>query len=104
MSKTLIKSTSVVVVMTMISRVCGFTRDMVMGYFFGAAAQFDAFSVAFRIPNFMRRLFAEGSFSQAFVPVLTYYQKKQTHEEAQRFINAICGTLGLTLLIVTALG
>lgn len=104
MSKNLLKSTSVVVSMTMISRVFGFVRDVVMAHMFGAAAGFDAFAVAFKIPNFMRRLFAEGSFSQAFVPVLSEYQKKHHHEEVQRFVNAMCGTLGMALLITTVLG
>jgi putative peptidoglycan lipid II flippase len=104
MSKSLVKSTSVVISMTMISRVFGFIRDMVTASFFGAGAMFDAFTVAFKIPNFMRRLFAEGSFSQAFVPVLSEYQKKQTQDEVQRFINAMSGTLGAALLIVTVLG
>lgn len=104
MSKSLVKSTSVVISMTLISRVFGFIRDMVTAALFGAAAQFDAFSIAFRIPNFMRRLFAEGSFSQAFVPVLSEYQKRKSQEEIQQFINAISGTLGITLLIVTLLG
>ncbi|MEQ1790142.1 MAG: murein biosynthesis integral membrane protein MurJ, partial [Rickettsiales bacterium] len=104
MSKSLVKSTSVVIAMTMISRVFGFVRDMVTGYVFGAAAQFDAFSVAFRIPNFMRRLFAEGSFSQAFVPVLAEYQKQKDEGEIARFINAMSGTLAITLLGVTVLG
>lgn len=90
--------------MTMISRVFGFIRDMVTAHLFGAGAAFDAFSVAFKIPNFMRRLFAEGSFSQAFVPVLSEYQKKQSHEEVHRFVNAMGGTLGAALLVVTALG
>lgn len=90
--------------MTMISRVFGFIRDMVTANLFGAAAAFDAFSVAFRIPNFMRRLFAEGSFSQAFVPVLSEYQKQKSHEDVQRFINAMSGTLAITLLGVTILG
>lgn len=104
MSKSLVKSTSVVVSMTMVSRIFGFIRDMVTAAVFGAGASFDAFSVAFKIPNFMRRLFAEGSFSQAFVPVLSEYQKKKTHEEIERFINAISGTLGFVLTIVTILG
>lgn len=104
MSKSLVKSTSVVVGMTAISRVFGFARDMVTANIFGAGAAFDAFSVAFKIPNFMRRLFAEGSFSQAFVPVLAEYQKKNTPEELQRFLNAMCGTLGVVLLAVTVLG
>ncbi|OGT63470.1 MAG: murein biosynthesis integral membrane protein MurJ [Gammaproteobacteria bacterium RIFCSPHIGHO2_12_FULL_45_12] len=90
--------------MTMISRIFGFVRDMVSAHMFGAAAQFDAFAVAFRIPNFMRRLFAEGSFSQAFVPVLSEYQKLKSKEEVQKFINAMSGVLGVTLLMVTVLG
>ena len=104
MAKSLIKSTFVVVCMTLISRVFGFIRDMVLAAFFGAGASFDAFSVAFRIPNFMRRLFAEGSFSQAFVPVLSEYQKRQSHENIHRFINAISGTLGVCLFLVMILG
>lgn len=104
MSKSLVKSTSVMVMFTMISRCFGFARDMVTATFFGAGAQFDAFSMAFRIPNFMRRLFAEGSFSQAFVPVLAQYQKQKSHEEIRRFVDAMSGTLGLSLLIVTILG
>ncbi len=104
MSKSLFKSTSVVVSMTMISRIFGFVRDMVTAYLFGAGAAFDAFSVAFKIPNFMRRLFAEGSFSQAFVPVLAEYQKRKSSDEVTRFINAMSGTLGVTLIIVTVLG
>lgn len=104
MSKSLFKSTSVVMSMTMISRVFGFIRDMVTATLFGAGAQFDAFSVAFKIPNFMRRLFAEGSFSQAFVPVLSEYQKQKSKEEVTQFINAMAGTLGVTLLMVTIVG
>jgi putative peptidoglycan lipid II flippase len=88
----------------MISRVFGFVRDMVTANLFGASAAFDAFSVAFKIPNFMRRLFAEGSFSQAFVPVLSEYQKKKSLAEVQQFVNAMAGTLGVSLLAVTVLG
>lgn len=104
MSKALVKSTSVVIIMTMISRIFGFIRDMVTATIFGASAQFDAFSIAFRIPNLMRRLFAEGSFSQAFVPVLSEYQKIKSREEVQHFINAMSGTLAISLFIVTILG
>ncbi|EKD73151.1 MAG: hypothetical protein ACD_45C00431G0004 [uncultured bacterium] len=104
MSKHLFKSTSVVASMTMISRVLGFLRDMVTAQLFGASAAFDAFSVAFRIPNLMRRLFAEGSFSQAFVPVLSEYQKSRSHEDIKCFIDAITGTLGFVLLCVTIAG
>lgn len=104
MSKSLFKSTTVVVLMTMISRVFGFIRDMVTAMFFGAAAGFDAFSVAFKIPNFMRRLFAEGSFSQAFVPVLSEYQKNKSPAEVQNFIDAIAGSLAIILFCVTIIG
>lgn len=104
MSKSLVKSTTLVIVMTVISRIFGFIRDMVTASFFGAGAAFDAFSIAFRIPNFMRRLFAEGSFSQAFVPVLSQYQKQKSNEEIKQFVSAMSGTLGISLLIVTILG
>ena len=90
--------------MTMISRVFGFIRDMVTAHIFGAGVAFDAFSVAFRIPNFMRRLFAEGSFSQAFVPILAEYQQQKTHEEVRRFLDTMAGTLGFALLCVTVIG
>jgi len=103
-SKKLVKSTSVVMSMTGISRVFGFIRDMVTAHLFGAGASFDAFAVAFKIPNFMRRLFAEGSFSQAFVPVLAEYQKQKSHEEVRRFISAMSGSLAAALLLVTLLG
>lgn len=104
MSKSLVKSTSVVISMTMISRIFGFLRDMVTATLFGASAQFDAFSIAFRIPNLMRRLFAEGSFSQAFVPILSEYQKQKSTDELKRFINAMSGTLAISLFIFTLLG
>ena len=104
MSKSLVKSTSAVAGMTMISRVFGFIRDMVTAHIFGAGLFSDAFFVAFRIPNFMRRLFAEGSFSQAFVPVLSEFQKNKTPEEIKSFINSMSGTLGAVLLIVTFFG
>ena len=104
MSKQLVKATSVVISMTFISRIFGFIRDMVTANFFGASAAFDAFSVAFKIPNFMRRLFAEGSFSQAFVPVLAEYEKTKSQAELKLFVDAMCGTLGLVLFVVTVLG
>src|SRR5260370_25900100 len=90
--------------MTLISRIFGFARDMVTAQIFGAGAAFDAFSVAFKIPNFMRRLFAEGSFSQAFVPVLSEYQKQKSPEEVKQFLNSMAGSLGAVLLMVTAFG
>ena len=84
--------------MTFISRIMGLVRDMVIAHVFGANAAMDAFWVAFRIPNFMRRLFAEGSFSQAFVPVLAKYKECHTHEEVQSFVAGMMGTLGTAIL------
>ncbi|MGB1685822.1 MAG: murein biosynthesis integral membrane protein MurJ, partial [Pseudomonadales bacterium] len=100
----LLKSSAVVSLMTMISRVFGLARDMVIAYFFGAAAGADAFFLAFRIPNFFRRLFAEGAFSQAFVPVLTEYKTNRTHAEVKDLVSRTAGTLGLVLLGITILG
>lgn len=104
MSKTLFKSTSLVSLMTFISRILGFVRDMIAAQIFGATAAVDAFYVAFKIPNFMRNLFAEGSFSQAFVPVLANYRAKREHDEIKKFIRHMGGVLGGVLLIVTIAG
>ena len=88
----------------MISRVLGFVRDMVIAQNFGASAGADAFFVAFKIPNFLRRLFAEGAFAQAFVPVLAEYKTQRTHSEVKAFVGAIAGTLGIILSSVALLG
>jgi putative peptidoglycan lipid II flippase len=90
--------------MTFISRLLGLVREQVIAGVFGANWMTDAFLVAFRIPNFMRRLFAEGSFSTAFVPVLTQVKEKRSHEELRDLISRTAGTLGGVLLVVTALG
>ena len=74
----LFRSTFIVSSMTMLSRILGLVRDMVLMGVFGAGGLMDAFLVAFKIPNFLRRLFAEGAFSQAFVPVLSEYKEKRT--------------------------
>lgn len=90
--------------MTMVSRVLGLVRDMSLNVVFGANAVTDAFWVAFRIPNFMRRLFAEGSFSTAFVPVFTEVKETGTHEDLKALMARVSGTLGAAVLLVTALG
>ena len=90
--------------MTMLSRVFGLVRDTSFNAAFGANWMTDAFWVAFRIPNFMRRLFAEGSFSTAFVPVFTEIKEKRSHEDLKALVARTSGTLGGVLLIVTALG
>ncbi|MCH9637588.1 murein biosynthesis integral membrane protein MurJ [Rickettsiella endosymbiont of Litargus connexus] len=104
MSKALFKSTSVVASMTLISRILGFVRDMVAARIFGATAAVDAFYIAFKIPNFMRGLFAEGSFSTAFIPTLSEYKQTRSQEEVQKFITYIVGTLGVILLGICILG
>ena len=73
--------------MTMISRILGFVRDMVIARLFGAGSGADAFFVAFHIPNFWRRLFAEGAFSQAFVPVLSEYKTQRPHDEVRALVR-----------------
>jgi putative peptidoglycan lipid II flippase len=100
----LVKSTGVVSSMTLLSRVLGVVRDMVIANYFGASAGADSFFLAFRIPNFFRRLFGEGAFSQAFVPVLSQYRAEKTHEEVRGLVAAIGGSLGINLIVVTLLG
>ncbi len=90
--------------MTMISRVLGLARDIVIARFFASGFEADAFFVAFKIPNFMRRLFAEGAFSQAFVPVLTEYKNKQPIEVTKAFVGAVMGTLGVFLFVIVLIG
>lgn len=89
---------------TFLSRVLGFVRDLVVARLFGADAGTDAFFVAFKIPNFMRRLFAEGAFSAAFVPVLNEYKTRRGLPELKRLLDDVTGTLGVILLVVTLLG
>ncbi|MBL4772288.1 MAG: murein biosynthesis integral membrane protein MurJ [Alcanivoracaceae bacterium] len=96
----LFKSTAIVSVFTLISRISGFVRDMVMARFFGVSIWTDAFFVAFKIPNFMRRLFAEGSFSLAFVPVLNDIKATESKAVLKQFIDRIAGTLFAVVLIV----
>ena len=89
--------------MTMLSRVLGLARDVVFARFIGAEAGADAFFVAFKIPNFLRRLFAEGAFAQAFVPVLSEYRERGSQAAVHELINRVAGCLGVSLLGVTLL-
>jgi len=99
----LLRSSTIVGCMTMLSRVLGLIRDIVIAGFVGATANADAFFVAFKIPNFLRRLFAEGAFSQAFLPVLADYKERGSVAAVQALINRIAGVLGGVLLLITGL-
>lgn len=97
----LLRSTGIVSAFTLLSRVLGLVRDVVVASYFGAGGGADAFFVAFKIPNFFRRLFAEGAFSQAFVPVLSEYRTKRTLAEVQLLVSHVAGSLGMVLLLAT---
>ena len=97
------RSGLVVSAMTMLSRVMGLVRDVVVATFLGAGNGSDAFFVAFKIPNFLRRLFAEGAFNQAFVPVLSEYSTQRTKQEIRELLNAVAGSLTALLALITAL-
>jgi putative peptidoglycan lipid II flippase len=98
------KSAATVGGVTLISRIMGFIRDVVIAHTFGAGASTDAFLVAFKIPNFMRRLFAEGAFSQAFVPVLSEYKTQREAQEVKHLVDRVAGTMASVLFVVTLLG
>lgn len=100
----LLKSLAAVSSMTMFSRVLGFIRDAIIARIFGAGMATDAFFVAFKLPNLLRRIFAEGAFSQAFVPILAEYKSQQGEEATRTFIAYVSGMLTLILAIVTVIG
>ena len=100
----LVARTSVVSGMTLVSRILGLVRDVVFARFFGASLVMDAFLVANRIPNMLRRFFAEGAFSQGFIPVMARYREQHEHDEAREFVDGIAGTFGGILFVVTLLG
>lgn len=90
--------------MTLLSRILGLVRDSLLAAVFGAGGAMDAFVVAFRIPNFFRRLFAEGAFSQAFIPVLAHYRHTSSDEELHRLLNAVFSALALAVIVVVVAG
>lgn len=90
--------------LTFISRILGFVRDAVAAYIFADSAAMDAFVVAFRLPNLLRRLFAEGAFSQAFVPILAEYRSKRGDAETRRLTDHVATLLAIAVLIVSILG
>jgi len=114
LSKKLIKSGLIVSIMTLISRVLGLVRDVVIANVMGAGAMADVFLFANKIPNFFRRLFAEGAFAQSFVPVLSEYHARDEKnanlneavalDETRQLIAQVSGTLGVIITLVTLFG
>lgn len=104
MSKRLLRSGIIFSAMTMISRVLGLVRDVVIANLLGASAAADVFILTNKIPNFLRRLFAEGAFAQAFVPVLTEYKTNKDLDETRLLIARVSGTLGCIVLLITLFG
>lgn len=106
MTQRLLRSTFITGAMTLLSRISGLVRDMVFAGFIGAGVGIaaDAFYMAFRIPNFLRRLSGEGAFSQAFVPVMTEYKAKRSLTEVREFADRLTGVFGLILFVITVIG
>lgn len=104
LSRNLLRAAFLVGQMTLFSRVLGLVRDGVIAAIFGTSHATDAFFVAFRIPNFLRRLFAEGAFSQAFIPVLASYKAERTAEDIRSLLDAVTTALATLLLVITAFG
>ncbi len=100
----LLRALATVSGMTLLSRILGFVRDFVIARTFGAGLATDAFFVAFKLPNLLRRMFAEGAFSQAFVPILGEYKNKRGDQETLLLIDHVTGILALVLFAVTAVG
>jgi putative peptidoglycan lipid II flippase len=100
----LLTATSVVGSFTLLSRITGLVRDIAFSSWLGAGVVMDAFAVAFKIPNLLRRFFAEGAFSQAFVPVIAEYRTHRSADETRELISRTSGTLGLALFVVTLIG
>jgi putative peptidoglycan lipid II flippase len=100
----LLKALATTSSMTLLSRILGFVRDTAIARVFGAGLAADAFFVAFKIPNFLRRLFAEGAFSQAFVPILGEYKSRRSEDELRDLIDYVSGMLALALFMVTLIG
>ncbi len=100
----LLRTLATVSSMTLLSRILGFVRDFVIARSFGAGLMTDAFFVAFRLPNLLRRLFAEGAFSQAFVPILAEYRNRRSESETKTLVDRVASMLFLILMGVSALG
>jgi len=102
--KQILRSTTIIGKMTLLSRLLGYIRDMLIARLFGASISTDAFFISFKIPNLFRRFFAEGAFSNAFVPVLTEYKEKHDRKSLSKFLNAQLGALATVLGVVVTIG
>src|SRR5687768_7486113 len=100
----LLRASAVFGSMTLLSRIAGLARDVLQATLFGATAAMDAFLIAYRIPNMLRRIFAEGSFAQAFVPVYSELRQKGDAAALREFLDHVSGALCAAVLLVTALG
>ncbi|PPI88768.1 murein biosynthesis integral membrane protein MurJ [Candidatus Pantoea edessiphila] len=100
----LLKSLTTVSGVTILSRILGFTRDVIIAQYFGAGMFTDAFFTAYKLPNLLRRVFAEGAFSQAFIPVFIEYKSKKDNESVRLFISYISGILTLILMLFLIIG
>ncbi len=89
---------------TLLSRIFGFARDLVVARVFGVDGATDAFVIAYKVPNFFRRLFADGAFATAFVPVLAEYRTTREYRDLRAFVDHVAGTLGLVLLVISLVG
>src|SRR5690606_3368211 len=100
----MLRSTAVFSAMTFISRIAGYLRDWLQASLFGAGPAVSAFVVAYRIPNYLRRIFAEGSFSSAFVPLLSELKQKGDEKALQDFLDHVAGALLAVVVLVSGLG
>lgn len=100
----LVEATSIIGLMTLLSRTTGLARDIAFSAWVGSGPLMDAFAVAFKIPNLLRRFFAEGAFSQAFVPVIAQYRAHRSHAETRELVSYVAGTLAVALFAISAVG
>ena len=100
----LLKTLASISSMTLLSRILGFVRDMLMARIFGAGMANEAFVIAYRLPNLLRRMFAEGAFSQAFVPIFSEYKSRRGHDETKLLVDHVTTLLAIILFVVTLIG
>src|ERR1700692_3601246 len=100
----LLRTLSAVSALTLLSRITGLMRESIKAVGFGAGLQMDAFEAAFRLPNILRRMFAEGAFSQAFVPILAEYKRSRGEDATRALVGKVGSLLAVTLLAISVFG